>query len=75
MKTLDDHYEQERLRMVKEQMEGRGINNERLLDVLRRVPRHVFVAPAYQIDAYQDYPLPIENGQTISQPYIVAYMT
>ena len=60
---------------MKEQIEERGISNRLTLDALRKVPRHKFVPP-YLIDrAYDDGPLPIGYGQTISQPYIVAYMT
>jgi protein-L-isoaspartate(D-aspartate) O-methyltransferase len=66
---------EERNRMVNEQIERRGITNKRLLEVLRRVPRHCFVPPNLASEAYDDGPLPIGNGQTISQPYIVALMT
>jgi protein-L-isoaspartate(D-aspartate) O-methyltransferase len=61
--------------MVSEQIISRGIHDERLLDVLRRVPRHWFVPEEYAHIAYSDSPLPIGHGQTISQPYIVALMT
>ena len=61
--------------MVKEQIEGRGITNQRVLEVMRKVPRHLFVPAPLQNLAYDDSPLPIGQGQTISQPYIVAYMT
>ena len=61
--------------MVSEQIISRGIQDERLLDALRRVPRHWFVPEEYANIAYTDSPLPIGNGQTISQPYIVALMT
>ncbi len=61
--------------MVKNQIEQRGIRDERILNVFRTTPRHAFVPPAYQNMAYQDRPLPIGDGQTISQPYIVALMT
>ena len=64
-----------RARMVDEQLIGRDIRNARVLDVMRRVPRHLFVPETVRDDAYNDYPLPIGNGQTISQPYIVAFMT
>ena len=64
-----------RARMVDEQLVGRDIRNARVLDVMRRVPRHLFVPETVRDDAYNDYPLPIGNGQTISQPYIVAFMT
>jgi protein-L-isoaspartate(D-aspartate) O-methyltransferase len=61
--------------MVNEQIISRGIHDERLLDALRRVPRHWFVPEEYTNVAYSDGPLPIGHGQTISQPYIVALMT
>jgi len=61
--------------MVDEQIERRGVANERVLDAMRRVPRHEFVPEAQRVFAYADRPLPIGHGQTISQPYIVAYMT
>jgi protein-L-isoaspartate(D-aspartate) O-methyltransferase len=61
--------------MVKLQIEARGINDQRVLEVMRKVRRHEFVPLAYQRLAYQDTPLPIGEGQTISQPYIVALMT
>lgn len=63
--------------MVREQLEspGRGITNTRVLEVMGRVPRHEFVAPEARSHAYEDRPLPIGYGQTISQPYIVAFMT
>jgi protein-L-isoaspartate(D-aspartate) O-methyltransferase len=65
----------ERTRMVDTQILGRGITNPRVLDAMRRVPRHQFVPADQQAWAYDDRPLPIGDGQTISQPYIVAYMT
>jgi len=61
--------------MVKEQIENRGIKNQRTLDAMKKVPRHKFVSPILLDRAYDDGPLPIGYGQTISQPYIVAYMT
>jgi protein-L-isoaspartate(D-aspartate) O-methyltransferase len=61
--------------MVKNQLKRRGIRDERILDAFRTIPRHEFVPAAYQNLAYQDRPLPIGDGQTISQPYIVALMT
>lgn len=63
-----------RERMVERQIAARGIRDPRLLDALRQVPREAFVAPDYGRQAYGDHPLPIEAGQTISQPYIVALM-
>ena len=61
--------------MVREQIEGRGIRDRAVLDAMGRVARHLFVPPQVRPSAYEDRPLPIGNGQTISQPYIVAYMT
>jgi protein-L-isoaspartate(D-aspartate) O-methyltransferase len=63
-----------RLRMVERQLRARGIADERVLDAMSRVPRHVFTAERYRAQAYEDYPLPIGEEQTISQPYIVALM-
>jgi len=66
-----------RAKMVREQLAGpgRGITNARVLEVMGRVPRHEFVPASEQDEAYHDHPLPIGHGQTISQPYIVAFMT
>jgi len=64
-----------RERMVKEQIEGRGVKDPLTLAALRKVPRHLFVPEASAAEAYADFPLPIGHGQTISQPYIVAFMT
>ncbi len=61
--------------MVDRQIERRGIENERVLQALRDVKRHLFVPPEEVAQAYEDHPLPIGHGQTISQPYIVALMT
>lgn len=61
--------------MVDEQIRARGIRNERVLAAMLKVERHRFVLPAYLSEAYDDHPLPIGEGQTISQPYIVAFMT
>lgn len=61
--------------MVKEQIEARGLKDERVLEAMRKVPRHLFVPQSYLNEAYDDHPVPIGEGQTISQPYIVALMT
>ncbi|MDR0476523.1 MAG: protein-L-isoaspartate(D-aspartate) O-methyltransferase [Desulfobulbaceae bacterium] len=61
--------------MVAKQIRARGILDERVLTAMRQVPRHLFVDSALRPQAYDDYPLPITGGQTISQPYIVACMT
>jgi protein-L-isoaspartate(D-aspartate) O-methyltransferase len=60
--------------MVDSQLRARGISDPRVLDAMLRVPRHLFVPEAYRTEAYEDHPLPIPDGQTISQPYVVALM-
>lgn len=65
----------ERLRMVEHQIAARGLDDQRVLSAMKEVPRHLFVPPPYDRSAYEDCPLPIGSGQTISQPYIVALMT
>jgi protein-L-isoaspartate(D-aspartate) O-methyltransferase len=60
--------------MVDSQLRDRGIADPRILDAMLRVPRHEFVPESYRSQAYEDHPLPIGDGQTISQPYIVALM-
>jgi len=64
----------QRQRMVESQLRSRGITDERVLDAMSRVPRHVFAPERYRDQSYEDHPLPIDEGQTISQPYIVALM-
>lgn len=61
--------------MVKDQIEARGVRDEKILDAMRKVPRHLFIPWNMRAYAYHDEPLPIGEGQTISQPYIVAYMS
>jgi protein-L-isoaspartate(D-aspartate) O-methyltransferase len=61
--------------MIDDQIRARGVTNQAVLDAMRKVPRHLFVPPNLRDAAYEDGPLPIGQGQTISQPYIVAYMT
>ena len=68
-------FERERVRMVEDQLVRRGITDARVLAVMRRVPRHLFVEEALRDRAYGDHALPIGEEQTISQPYIVALMT
>ena len=68
-------YEKERRQMVERQIRARGVSDKAVLEAMRRVPRHRFVPEALAHRAYEDNPLPIGQGQTISQPYIVAYMT
>jgi protein-L-isoaspartate(D-aspartate) O-methyltransferase len=63
-----------RLRMVESQLRARGVGDEQVLDAMLRVPRHEFAPERYRDQAYEDHPLPIGEGQTISQPYIVARM-
>jgi protein-L-isoaspartate(D-aspartate) O-methyltransferase len=70
-----DPYRTERLNMVKNQIENRGIKNPLVLEAMRKVPRHLFVPDYQKSNAYEDRPLSIGDGQTISQPYIVAHMT
>jgi protein-L-isoaspartate(D-aspartate) O-methyltransferase len=67
-------YALQRKKMVEEQIVRRGVRDPRILEVMRRTPRHLFVDPGLAHQAYGDSPLPIGDGQTISQPYIVAYM-
>ena len=67
-------YALSRKKMVEEQIVGRGLNDPRILDVMSRIPRHLFVEPGLAHQAYGDSPLPIGEAQTISQPYIVAFM-
>jgi protein-L-isoaspartate(D-aspartate) O-methyltransferase len=64
-----------REQMVEQQIETRGVRDARTLAAMRKVPRHLFVPPGLVDQAYDDHPLPIGHGQTISQPYIVAFMT
>jgi protein-L-isoaspartate(D-aspartate) O-methyltransferase len=71
----ETYYANLRNHMVTEQIVSRGIQDERLLEALRSVPRHWFVPEEYVNIAYSDSPLPIGQGQTISQPYIVALMS
>jgi protein-L-isoaspartate(D-aspartate) O-methyltransferase len=68
-------YEQARERMVTEQIAARGVRDPKTLAAMRKVPRHLFVLATAAGEAYEDHPLPIGHGQTISQPYIVAFMT
>ena len=70
-----DPYQGRREKMVTEQIEARGVRSASVLQAMRDVPRHLFVPPDMAAQAYEDHPLPIGNGQTISQPYIVALMT
>jgi protein-L-isoaspartate(D-aspartate) O-methyltransferase len=69
-----DRFTVERQCMVETQLRARGIRDQRLLSAMASIPRHEFVEPRYRAQAYEDHPLPIDAGQTISQPYIVALM-
>lgn len=68
-------YPGQRERMVKRQIAGRGVRSQKVLEAMRKVPRERFLPQGQGVWAYDDAPLPIGDGQTISQPYIVAYMT
>ncbi|MEW6586796.1 MAG: protein-L-isoaspartate(D-aspartate) O-methyltransferase [Nitrospirota bacterium] len=70
-----DPYAQERQAMIEKDIKGRGVKDKKVLEVMAKVPRHLFVDRSLMDRAYDDNPLPIGEGQTISQPYIVAYMT
>ncbi|MDX9864944.1 MAG: protein-L-isoaspartate(D-aspartate) O-methyltransferase [Anaerolineaceae bacterium] len=70
-----DSYQAAREKMIHWQLIRRGVVDRRLLDVMEKIPRHLFVPPDSRENAYEDRPLPIGDGQTISQPYIVALMT
>jgi len=71
----DDRFDRERAQMVASQIEARDIRDPATLEAMRRVPRHLFVPDQRRRLAYQDRPVPIGYGQTISQPFVVAYMT
>jgi len=68
-------YEKERACMVEEQIRVRGVKSLPVLEAMKKIPRHCFVPKGFRDEAYDDHPLPIGMGQTISQPYIVALMT
>jgi len=72
--TQSNRFAALRQQMVATQLRARGISDQRVLDAFLRVPRHEFVPELYRDRAYEDHPLPIGDGQTISQPYIVAIM-
>src|SRR5665811_349464 len=69
-----EEFAERRAGMVEEQLRGRGIRDERVLAAMGKVPRESFIAPEYAREAYADGPLPIGEGQTVSQPYMVAAM-
>ncbi len=68
-------YRRARERMIQDQIVARSISDRKVIEALRRVPRHLFVGEGFRDRAYGDYPLPIGEGQTVSQPYMVALMT
>ena len=70
-----EHFFELRQKMVNEQIIAREITDERVIDAILKIPRHEFVDPAFCNESYNDYPLPIDCDQTISQPYMVALMT
>ena len=72
---MSDEYAAARARMVAQQIRARGVQDVRVLEAMANVPRHRFVSPDHAGDAYGDHPVAIGFGQTISQPYIVAFMT
>lgn len=72
---FSEEYKEKREKMVKEQIIARGVENERVIKAMLDIPRHLFVPEDKRNEAYNDYPLPIGYGQTISQPYMVAVMT
>jgi protein-L-isoaspartate(D-aspartate) O-methyltransferase len=71
----EEHWAKLREKMVETQIEARGVKDKRVLEAMKKVPRHLFVPEQRREEAYEDYPLPIGEGQTISQPYIVAVMS
>lgn len=73
--AVTDPFAEQRIKMVRNQIEKRGLTSPRVLEAMRSVPRHRFVLPEQVDEAYNDTPLPVGWGQTISQPYIVALMT
>lgn len=77
LRAADTDFTAARRRMVEEQLAGpgRGLTNAQVLAAMRKVPRHEFVPASLRAQAYDDHPLPIGHGQTISQPFIVAFMT
>ncbi len=75
MEWSEQEYRQARHNMVERQLAGRDVTDPAVLEVMRRVPRHLFVPADLRLEAYDDSPLPIGYGQTISQPYVVGSMT
>ncbi|NOR15140.1 MAG: protein-L-isoaspartate(D-aspartate) O-methyltransferase, partial [Candidatus Aminicenantes bacterium] len=75
MQVKDSAFSEERELMIKRQLQARDIRDPKVLSAMQKVPRHEFIPDKMKKYAYNDEPLPIGDGQTISQPYIVAYMT
>ncbi|NTV48446.1 MAG: protein-L-isoaspartate(D-aspartate) O-methyltransferase [Geobacteraceae bacterium] len=73
--TASDIFQEQRRTMVSRDIKGRGIRDLRVLEAMEKIPRHLLVSESYRHEAYADHPLPIGEGQTISQPYVVALMT
>lgn len=71
----EDSYRKERAEMVEMDIKGRGVRGKKVLAAMGKIPRHLFVGEKFRPFAYGDHPLPIAEGQTISQPYVVALMT
>jgi protein-L-isoaspartate(D-aspartate) O-methyltransferase len=71
----EEGFARARAAMVEKQVAARGVRSPAVLEALRTVPRHLFIPPAYRGEAYEDHPVPIGDGQTISQPFIVGLMT
>ena len=74
-KITEEEFALKRRRMVEQQIKARGVSDNIVLEAMEKVPRHLFVPEKYRQFSYYDQPLPIGQGQTISQPYIVALMT
>lgn len=75
MKSCEGNFASQRLAMIEHQLRARGITDERVLEVMGDLAREQFIGPAHRHEAYEDRPVPIGSGQTISQPYIVALMS
>ncbi len=73
--VLGDEYDQKRREVIEQDIRARGVKDPVVLEAMGSVPRHMFVDPSFRSRAYEDHPLPIGEGQTISQPYVVALMT
>lgn len=75
MSFTDESYNRLRIKMVDQQLQARDISDARVLSAMKEIPRHLFIPSQYQDMAYEDSPVSIGQGQTISQPYIVAFMS